>query len=226
MPIQKRTVSTSTQNKAPSSGNFQDPQGFSHLPYKTVAHNVLIPPGVPGAKGTERSGETNIHQDPEVTQAQKKIEDLKIEESKAVIQLLQADTNRALWLELEQNNREILRSSRQLHYDAHKDHISTEYEAAQDQELAIRRTQAIDQGLIAQNEYEQARTLLRDIRHQLEEAKQEHARLIKYKLTGQWEQDINNYLNPFVRFGPWGQKYGWYLLAFIVFATLVIWFVR
>jgi hypothetical protein len=225
MAIPKRT--TSTPNKTPSPSGFQDPQAFSHyLPYKHGAPGVLVPPGTPGPNPGDSSGESNTSQDPDVIQAQKKIDDLKIEETKACIQLLQADTEWDMWFEVEQNNREILRSSKQLHYDAHQDHISTEYEAAQDQDLAIRRGLASEQRLIAQNEYEQARAHLRNIRELLHEARQEHTRLIKYKLTGQWQQDINNYLNPFVRFGPWGQKYGWYLLAFLLFAALVIWLIH
>ena len=226
MAIPKRTNLTAPANKAVSSTDPPTLQNLSRLPNTTVGPRSLIPPGSPGVNVDTSSADINAHQDPDIALARKKIEDLRTEENKAAIALLEADTNRAMWLETEQNNREILRASKQLHYDAHTDHISTEYEAAEDQEISIRRTHAKEQGIIAQTEYEQARTALREIRDQIQEATREYRALIKYKLTGQWEQDINNFVNPFVRFGPWGQKYGWYLLAFIVFAVLVLLFIH
>lgn len=218
MPI-RRTVLSSTK----------ETQTFPRIVAKPSDPAALVAPGSPvntTPSQTPTDGPANLHQDPDIILAQKKIDDLTNEETKASLEVLQANTNRAAWLEQEQNSREILRSSKQFHFDIHKNHISTEYEAAQDEELAIRRNQAIELGLTVQTEYDQARVRLREIRDQLAEAKQDHARLVKYKMTGQWEEDINNYLNPFVRFGPWGQKYGWYLFAFIVFAILVLWFIH
>jgi hypothetical protein len=222
MPILKRTI----PNKTIKPGLSHEQLELRLSAPKSFGPTGLTGPGSPSDPANNSSGEFCLNQDPEVSLALKKIGDLSTEETKARLALAEAETNRSLWLEVEQNNAEILRASKQFHYDAHKNHISTEYEAAQEQQLAIQRRQASEQGVIAQADYELARSALKEVRDQLAAAKREYQSLLKYKLTGQVEEDINEQLNPFARLGPWGQKYGWYLLAFIVFAALVLLYIH
>lgn len=163
-----------------------------------------------------------LHTDPDVLLAKRTIEQLELEEKKAFFQLNDLDTQRNVWLEMEQNNRERLRNSRQVHFDSHLDHMLTEQEMAEDRDLALRRQQAQEQGALILAEYEQARTRHREIKSQLKEAHKDYDRLVKSKITGEIIQDDNEFLNPFAQFGPWGKRYGWYILAFGVFAILVI----
>jgi hypothetical protein len=222
MPISKRTI----PDKTAKPGQAQLELDALLFPHKTFGSTSLTAPGSPSDATNNPSGELCLNQDPEISLALKKIDDLRAEETKAMLALAQADTNRSLWLEVEQNNAEIFRASKQFHYDVHKNHISTEFEAAEDQQLAIQRRQASEQGTIAQADYELARNALNEVRDQLASAKREYQALLKYRLTGQMEEDVNEQLNPFAGFGAWGQKYGWYLLAFIVFAALVLLYIH
>lgn len=227
MPISKRTgPTTSNLQGNQSTAAFTEPAHTRITAPKSHGPISLTPPGSPASANEGSSPDLALHQDPEVALALKTIDELKTEETKALIALQEAETTQSMWLEIEQNNREIFRASKQLHYDAHKSHVSTEYEAAEDQELGIKRRQATEQGLLAQTDCEQARAYLKEVRDQLQTAKRHYEALFKYRLTGQVQEDINEQLNPFARFGPWGQKYGWYLLAFIVFAVLVLLFVH
>ena len=170
----------------------------------------------------ETGGTPTLHTDPDILLAKKRIDDLDIEEKKAFFQLNEIDTQRNMWLEIEQNNRERLRTSRQIHFDSHLDHMLTEQEMAEDRDLALRRQQAQEQGSQILADYEQARTRHRQIKDDLKKARQDYDRLVREKMTGEMVQQDDEFLNPFAQFGPWGKKYGWYLLAFIVFAILVI----
>lgn len=222
MPISKRPI----PNKTINPGLSREQLELRLSAPKSFGPAGLTAPGSPSDPANNSSGEFNLNQDPEVRLALKKIDDLSAEETKARLALAEADTNRSLWLEVEQNNAETFRASKQFHYDVHKNHSSTEFEAAEDQQLAIQRRQASEQGTIAQADYELARNALKEVRDQLASAKREYQALLKYRLTGQMEEDVNEQLNPFAGFGAWGQKYGWYLLAFIVFAALVLLYIH
>jgi hypothetical protein len=225
MPISKRTPSAEANPQGNPTLAATELSARMTAP-KTYGPMSLTPPGSPASSSEGSATDLALHQDPEVGLALKLIDELKTEEIKAMIALQEAETTRSMWSEIEQNNREIFRASKQLHYDAHKSHISTEFEAAEDQELEIKRRQATEQGILAQTDCEQAKAQLKEIRDQLQTAKRQYEALLKYRLTGQAQEDIDEQLNPFARFGPWGQKYGWYLLAFIVFAALVLLYIH
>jgi hypothetical protein len=185
-----------------------------------------VPPGSPSTPITLTAASLSLHEDPDLREAQDTLDRIKAQHDLATLRFQEAKTNRDAWLAIEQTNREIVRASKQEHYDQHADHHINEFEAAQDKELTISRNQAMEQGQLIQIELEEAQAALHQIKIQLNDATREYKALLKAKLTGHHEEDINNSLNPFAGFGPWGKTYGWYLLAFLIFAALVLIFIH